>query len=160
MTKDGVTSLRQLLELADLAGSTRYLKTPAFGAIAPLTISGPQTIRFTRDGFVTAFSGQIQSGAAADYAAAALRVQIGGQEDLFVDGQGAPAFAGFLELFGGVPARRRIVRRVVRGDLWTFTVQNLFAAVTSITPTVTLDILDDEDLAKLMSALPGGQPAR
>jgi hypothetical protein len=154
------TTLRQLLELAELAGATRYFKTPPFGSVSANTLSSPQPIRFTRDGFVTSYFGQIQSGAAADYGAAALRVQIGGSEDLYVDGQGGPAFCGYLELFGGVPAKQRLVRRVVRGDLWVFTVQNLYPTTTAITPTVTLSFLDDADLAKLMATLQGGAPQR
>lgn len=160
MTNGGVMTLRNLLELAELAGATRYYKTPSFGTVPAATISAPQPIRFTRDGFVTSYTGQVQSGVAADYGATALRIQIGGQQDLFIDGQGGPAFAGFLELFGGVPARQRLVRRVKRGDLWVFTVQNLFAAVTAVIPTITLAFLDDEDLSNLASALPGGAAAK
>lgn len=148
----GILTLRQLLELAELAGATRYFKADAFGVIATTKQSPAVTVRFTRNGFVTAFSGQIDSGAVADYAGTLLRVQLGGTEDLFVDGQGAPTQAGFLELFGGVPARRRIVRRVVKGDLWVFTAQNNTAG--NVTPRVTLDFLDDDDLKNLMSALP------
>lgn len=156
-----VATLRQLLELAELAGATRYFKTPAFGSVVANTISTPQPIRFTRDGFVTSYFGQIQSGAVADYGAAALRVQIGGSQDVYIDGQGGPAFCGYLELFGGVPAKQRFVRRVSRGDLWVFTVQNLNApGGQAVVPTVTLAFLDDEDLARLQQALPNGAPGR
>lgn len=154
MSKDGVMTLRQLLELAELAGATRYFKASEeqFGTIAAGQQSPNVTVRFTRNGFVTAFSGQIKSGAVADYGGVTLRVQIGGSEDLIVDGQGAPSQIGFLEAFGGVPAKRRIVRRVTVGELWTFTANNGTAG--TVVPSVTLDFLDDDDIAKLMKALP------
>lgn len=153
--KDPVLTLRQLLELAELAGATRYYKASAqqFGAIAPNSQSPNVSVRFTRNGFVTGMSGQIDTGAVADYAAMTLRVQIGGTKDLIVDGQGAPTSIGFLEAFGGVPAKRRIVRRVVEGQLWVFTASNGSNANT-LTPSVTLDFLDDEDIANLMASLP------
>jgi hypothetical protein len=142
---------REVLKLAEEVGATRYLQTPSFGSIAAGDDSTPQPIRFTRAGFVTAYSGQIASAAVADYGGTSLRVNIGGTEDLYVDGQGGPTFAGFLELFGGVPARRKLVRRVVPGDVWVFTVRNGNAG--AVTPLVLLDVLDDEDVKKLLTAI-------
>lgn len=143
--------LREMLALVDRAGATRYLQAPSFGSVAAATDSTPQPVRFTWDGFVVALYGGIQSAAAADYGGASLRVQIGGTEDMFVDGQGGPAFVSFLGLFGGVPNMQRIVRRVSRGDLWTFTVRNATAG--AIVPSVFLSFLADKDVQAASQAL-------
>jgi len=89
-------TLREVLKMTEEAGATRYWQTPSFGTVANGTDSTPQPVRFTRDGFVTSFMGSLASGAVADYGGSSLRVQLGGTEDLFVDGQGGPAFFPFL----------------------------------------------------------------
>lgn len=154
-----LSTFRQVLELADTAGATRYYQTQSVGAIASGTNNGlstPATIRFTRSGFVSALYGQVTSGAVADYGGTSMRVQIGGTEDLFVDGLGAPAFAPFLALFGGVFNKQRLLRRVNPGDLWTFTFQTTI--VGGVTPSAQLGFLDDEDCSSLMKSLAQFQP--
>jgi hypothetical protein len=146
--------LKQMLALVDRAGATRMLQCPSFGTVLTGTDSTPQPIRFTWDGFVVGLYGAIASGVAADYGGTALRVQLGGTEDMFVDGQGGPASVSFLGLFGGVPNYQRIVRRVVKGDLWTFTVHNGTAG--SVAPSVWLSFLADKDVAQVTEALAKG----
>jgi len=152
MNPSPLSDLLAVLDLASKAGATRYFQTPPFGAVAALTDSVPQPIRFTRFGYVVSILGSIQSGAVADYAATTLRVQIGGTEDLFVDGQGGPAFVPFLALFGGIVNERRCLRRVAPGDLWTFTCHDN-AAAGSVTPLVQVSFLDDEDVARALAAM-------
>ena len=146
------SALRELLDTAERAGATRYYQTPSFGTVTNAAASTPQPIRFTRPGYVVAMYGQVNSGAASDYAATSLRVQIGGTEDLFVDGQGGPAFAPFLALFGGIQNRQALLRRVVNGTLWTFTVQTTIGGG-GVVPLVTLSFLDDQDVQTILSSL-------
>ena len=143
--------IRDMLALVDRAGATRYMQAPSFGTVGNGTDSTPQSIRFGWDGFVVGLYGQIQSGTAADYGGSSLRVQIGGTEDLFIDGQGGPAFAGFLGLFGGVPNYQRVVRPIKNGDLWTLTVRN--ASGGSIVPSVWFSFLAAKDVAAITAAL-------
>jgi len=144
------TALEQLLDTARTAGATRYYQTPSFGTVTNAAASTPQPIRFTRSGYVVAMYGQVDSGAVADYAKTSLRVQIGGTEDVAVDGQGGPAFVPFLALFGGIQNYQRLLRRVVNGTLWTFTVQTTAA---SVVPLVTLAFIDDDDIKTILASL-------
>ncbi len=146
-----MTTLNDILKLADEAGATRFILAPSFGTVLTLQDSTPQPNRFSWDGYVVGLFGQVASGTAADYAGTTLRVQIGGVEDLFVDGQGGPAFLGFLGLFGGVPNFQRIVRRVQRGDLWTLTTHNNTAG--SVVPSVWMTMVTDDDIAVLAKAV-------
>lgn len=146
-----MNDLRMILDLAERAGATRYFQTPSFGATPAGAPSTPQSIRFTRPGFVCSLLGSIQSGTAPDFAGTSLRVQIGGTEDLFIDGQGGPAFSPFLALFGGIQNVRRVLRRVAAGDLWTFTVQNNTLA--PIVALVEVAYLDDEDIWRCLQAV-------
>jgi hypothetical protein len=136
--------LKAVLDLVQQAGATRFLQTPAFGAIGAGVTSAPQNIRFTEEGFVVGLYGNVQSGAVADYAGTSLRVQIGGTEDLFVDGLGGPVGLPFLMLFGGIQNMQPIVRRVIPGDLWAFSVTNNTAG--NVTPLAAVSFLADRDV--------------
>lgn len=146
-------NLRALLNMVHQAGATRVLQVPAFGVVATGQSSTPQNIVCTRGGYFVALHGSIASGAIADYAATNLRLQIGGTEDFFVDGQGGPAFSPFLLNFGVFPGYKRVLRRVEKGDLWTFTVQNLTAG--NVTPTVSMDFIGDDDLQTVLASMKG-----
>lgn len=136
--------LKDLLAIIEGVGATQYYQAPPFGALLTLTTSTPQTIRYTRPGWVYGIMGQTDAGTAASYAGTTLRVQIGGTEDLFIDGQGGPAFSPFLALFGGTPNAQRCLRRVGDGVLWTFTVANGTAG--TVTPTVVTSFISDADV--------------
>lgn len=151
MNQAQMRGLRALLDMAEQTGATRILQAPTFGTVANATDSTPQSIVIPEPGFVTALAGQIASGAVADYGGSSLRFQIGGTEDFFVDGQGGPAFSPFLMNFGGLPAKKRVLRRVGRGDLWTFTVRN--ATGGGIIPTVAIDFITDKDLAAVLASI-------
>lgn len=142
--------LQQQLASTGRVGATRWLQTPSVGTIAAVAgqQSGPAPIRFPERGIVLAMYGQVQEASAANYASMAMRVQVGGQEDLFLDGQGGPAFLPFLGLFGGVSNWQPVMRRVIPGVDWVFTFQNVVGTAT-LTPSCQLSFIADADVEKL-----------
>lgn len=141
--------LTQQLASTGRIGATRLYLTPDVPSPAAAGgVSTPATIRFNEDGIVLAMYGQeTDTATAALFAQTAVRCQIGGTQDLFVDGQGGPAFAPMLALFGGVNNWFPLMRRVTRGSLWTFTFQNNTAAGL-IDPKIILAMISDEDVQK------------
>lgn len=140
--------LQQQLAQTGRIGATRYIQTPDVGTLAAVAgeQSGPAPIRFPKSGIVLAMYGQVEEASAVNYAATAVRCQIGGQEDLFLDGQGGPAFLPMLGLFGGTSNWQPLMRRVRPGVDWVFTFQNLTGAAT-LTPSVQLAFIADGDVA-------------
>ena len=142
--------LQQQLANTGRIGATRYFVTPA--VVSPNAaggISTPANVRFSQKGIVLAMYGQEGvSATAPSFAQCGVRCQIGGTEDLFVDGQGGPAFAPMLALFGGQNCWTPLLRRVVPGVDWTFTFQNNTAAGT-ILPSIVLSMIADVDLAAM-----------
>ena len=139
--------LTQQLASMGRIGSTRFYLTPDVASPAAAGgISTPATIRFNEDGIAVAMYGQeTDTASAALFAQTGVRCQIGGTEDLFVDGQGGPSFAPMLALFGGVNNWLPLLRTVKRGNLWTFTFQNNTAAGT-IDPKVMIAVITDKDV--------------
>ncbi len=148
--------LQQQLANTGRIGATRYYVTPAVASPAAAGgTSTPSTIRFSRSGICLAMYGQEAVAAtAASFAQTGVRCQIGGTEDLFVDGQGGPAFAPMLALFGGQNCWTPLLRRVTPGVDWTFTFQNNTAAGT-ILPSVVLSMIADVDLAAMAAQARG-----
>ncbi len=142
--------LQQQLASTGRAGATRYFLTPDVASPAAVGgLSVPASIRFTERGIALAMYGQeTDTATAAAFAQCAVRCQIGGTEDLFVDGQGGPAFAPMLALFGGVNNWTPLLRRVTPGVDWTFTFRNDTAAGT-IDPKVIIAVIADVDLARM-----------
>lgn len=142
--------LQQQLASTGRAGATRYYVTPAVASPAAAGgISTPANVRFTERGIVLAMYGQEAVAASQlTFAQCAVRCQIGGTEDLFVDGQGGPAFAPMLALFGGQNCWTPLLRRATPGVDWTFTFRNDTPAGT-IDPTVVLAFIADRDLANM-----------
>jgi len=142
--------LQQQLASTGRAGATRYFVTPFVASpSAAGGLSTPSNVRFTERGIALAMYGQESVAASAlTFAQTGVRCQIGGTEDLFVDGQGGPAFASMLALFGGQNCWTPLLRRVVPGVDWTFTFQNNTPAGT-INPQVTIAFIADRDLANM-----------
>jgi hypothetical protein len=143
--------LQQQLATTGRIGATRFFLTPDVASPAAVGgISTPVSIRFTQAGIALAMYGQeTETATAPAFAQTAVRLQIGGTEDLFIDGQGGPAFAPMLALFGGVNNWTPLLRRVIPGVDWTFTFQNNRAAGT-IDPKIIVAVIADADVASMM----------
>lgn len=153
--------LQQQLASTGRIGFTRSFLTPDIATPAAAGgISAPAPIRFNVNGIALALYGQERDTATAvAYAQCAVRVQIGGTEDLFVDGNGGPAFAPMLALFGGVNNWIPLLRQVREGDQWTFSFRNDTAAGT-IDPTCMVTCIADKDLANVLAQINAAQQGR
>ncbi len=142
--------LQQQLAQMGRIGATRYFVTQDVTSPSPAGgQSTPVPVRFNVRGVCLAMYGQNAVTAdAAAFAQCAVRVQIGGTEDMFVDGQGGATFAPMLALFGGVNNWTPLMRRVQPGVDWLFTFQNNTAAGT-INPKIVLAVIADADIAKM-----------
>jgi len=118
--------VKEQLALMGRIGATRIYVTPPVPNVAAATTSNqPSNVRFNEPGWILAMYGvETLQATFASQATFALRVQINGDQDFVINGNGGPGYASFLGLFGGVVNWIPIMRRVVQGDLWTFTYQN------------------------------------
>jgi hypothetical protein len=148
--------LQQQLANTGRIGATRYFVTP--DVVSPAAaggISTPASIRFSEKGIALAMYGQeAEVASQLTFAQCGVRCQIGGTEDLFVDGQGGPAFCSMLTLFGGQNCWTPLLRRVTPGVDWTFTFRNRRAAG-NILPTVTIAVIADADVARMLDQANG-----
>lgn len=142
--------LMQQMAATGRIGATRFFLTPDVASPAAAGgISAPSSIRFNVNGIALCMQGQeTDTASVAAFAQTAFRCQIGGTEDLFVDGQGGPAFMPMLLAFGGVNNWMPLMRRVREADLWTFTFQNNQAAGT-IDPKVSIAVISDSDIVAM-----------
>lgn len=118
---------RQLSQFGRV-GATKIYKAPDLSAAiaaagANPTIAGPQNIRFREKGIVIACYGQERTGTAAKFAQTEVRVQIGGSEDLFTDGQSG-TFVSLLSLVGGAQNWFPLWRRATPGIDWSVSYRN------------------------------------
>lgn len=148
--------LQQQLSSTGRAGATRFFTTPAVASPAAAGgLSVPSNIRWTEKGIALALYGQeAEVASQLTFAQTAVRLQIGGTEDFFVDGQGGPSFGSFLALFGGVNNWTPLLRRVTPGVDWTFTFQNNRAAG-NILPSCMVSFIADKDIANMMNSAKG-----
>ncbi len=148
--------LQQQLATTGRIGATRFFVTPDVASPAAAGgISIPSTIRFTDKGIALAMYGQEAVAATPlSFAQCGVRVQIGGSEDLIVDGQGGPSFASMLTLFGGQNCWTSLLRRVTPGTDWTFFFRNRTPAGT-IAPSVTISVISDRDVANMLAEARG-----
>ncbi len=141
---------RQLSQFGRV-GATKVYRAPALtAALAAVagTVSTPQNIRFREPGTVIACYGQEQAGTSASFATTEVRVQIGGQEDLFTDGN-VGTFVPMLALFGGPNNWFPLWRRAQPGVDWTVTYRNQSGSATAI-PSLMLAFIADADIARAM----------
>jgi hypothetical protein len=139
--------LQQQLATTGRIGGTRYFLTSTL-ATSPAAgggISVPVPVRFNVEGLALCIQGQEITGTPAAFAQCSFRTQIGGTEDLFVDGQGGPAFMPMLLAFGGVNNWMPTMRWVVPGVDWVFSFQNNTAAGT-INPKVMIAVIAKADI--------------
>lgn len=127
-------------------GATKIYAVPDVTAIAASGTSQPQTVTFREAGVVIAMYGQELAGTAPKFAQTRVRVQIGGSEDIFTDGQSG-VFVSMLSLFGGAQNWFPLWRRAVPAVRWIVTYQNLDAGATA-TPSLQFALLADADIAR------------
>jgi hypothetical protein len=147
--------LQQQIAQTGRMGATRVFVTPQ---VQPMTVGGgaqsaPVPVRFNEKGWALALYGQEGNLATpASFAQTAVRFQIGGTEDFFVDGQGGPSAGSFLSLFGGVNNWFPLLRRVVPGVDWIFTFQNNspVGAPLTLSPSVEIAVIADADVAEMI----------
>lgn len=141
---------RQLSQYGRVGATKIYTAPPLAAAIAAVagTTSAPVTIRFREPGTVIALYGQEQAGTAPKFATTEVRVQIGGSEDLWTDGE-VGTFVPMLALFGGSLNWFPLWRRAQPGVDWLITYRNQSGAATAI-PFVGLAFIADADLGRNM----------
>ncbi len=143
--------LQQQMASTGRIGATRYLVTPDVASPAAAGgISTPVPIRFSEKGVCLAMYGQEGEVASSlSFAQCGVRCQIGGTEDLFVDGQGGPTYASMLSLFGGQNCWTPLMRAVTPGVDWVFTFRNRRASGNS-QPSITLAVIAEIDIQRMM----------
>lgn len=136
------------------AGATRIVAAPALGNVVPVGVvpgvglpvtpglAGPVTIKFRRPGTVVALYGQELRGTAAAFARTAVRVLIGGQEDLFTDGTSG-VYVPFLALFGQTSNWFPLNRRAKPGVDWSIFFANSDTGSTA-QPFFSLAFIEDQ----------------
>lgn len=138
---------RQLSQFGRV-GATKIYRAPALsGPMAALagTEVSPGPMRIKEPGTMIAMYGQELAGTAAQFAATEVRVQIGGNEDLFTDGQSG-AFVPMLALFGGAQNWFPIWRRAKPGTDWFITYRS--ADAVAKTPSVYFAFIADGDIGR------------
>lgn len=137
---------RQLSQFGRV-GATKIYVFPALAAPVPTgQISPPTNIRFREPGTVIALYGQEILGTVATFAQTAIRIQVGGQEDLWTDGNSG-VFIPLLAAFGPNLNWFPLWRRAIPGVDWTATFQNNSAG--NQTPTAMLSFIADADLGRM-----------
>lgn len=111
------------------------------------TVSVPSNIRFREPGTVIALYGQEATGTVAKFAQTAIRIQVGGQEDLWTDGN-AGVFIPMLAAFGPNLNWFPLWRRAIPGVDWTITWRNDDTGATAF-PQTMLAFIADADLARM-----------
>jgi hypothetical protein len=142
--------VKEQLALMGRIGATRLYTTPPVASPAAAGgVSQPTTIRFNEPGYVLSMYGaELAIATAASQAQTGMRLQINGDEDYAVNGNGGAGFPSLLCLFGSVTNWMPMMRRVVQGDLYVFTFENNTAAGI-IAPQVVLACLMDADVARM-----------
>jgi hypothetical protein len=141
------TIYRQLSQFGRV-GATKVYAVPDLGAALGLGPSSQQApvLQFRESGIVIAMYGQELAGTAPKFATTRVRVQIGGQDDLFTDGN-VGVGRSMLSLFGGAQNWWPMWRRAEPGINWVVTYSNLDTANTC-TPEVSFAFLADADIAR------------
>lgn len=130
-------------------GSTKIYAVPRLGTAIPASQTvQAQPLQFREAGVVIAMYGQELAGTAAKFASTTVRVQIGGQEDIFTDGN-VGVGVSMLSLFGGAQNWFPLWRRVVPGVNWVITYGNDDAVATAV-PSVQFGFIADADIARHM----------
>lgn len=128
-------------------GATKLLTFPSFGALAAGAFSSPQTIRIREPGTILGIYGDTLNATAPAFAGLQCRVQIGGTEYLWTDGQ-SPTYVSLLSLVGGAQNWFPLLRRAIPGVDWVADFVNN-SALTD-TPSLKLAFIADADVGRQM----------
>lgn len=145
--------LRQVSQWGPIPGTKAY-KVPAIGtsvaiaasAVSPTVLQAPP-LQWRESGFVCALKGSEQSGTGAKFAKTGIRIQIGGQEDLWTDGNSGVDLT-LLTLFGGGLNWLPLWRRVIPGVNWVVSWYNYDPAAV-VYPEGSFLFIADADLARM-----------
>jgi hypothetical protein len=141
------TILRQLSQYGQVGGSKVY-KVPALSAAV---LAGQQAqapvLQFREPGIVIALYGQERAATAQSYATTRIRIQIGGSEDLFTDGNVGVGLS-LLSLVGGAQNWYPIIRPAGPGVNWLITYENV-SDDDDANPECQFSFLADADIARL-----------
>lgn len=147
---------RQLTQFGRVGATKIYAAPDLPAALAAGTNSPPLNIQFKEPGSAIAFYAQSVGDGVADataFATTRVKVEIGGQENIFTDGQ-VGVFRSLLALVGGAQNWFPIWRRVTPGIDWTVTWQNL--SEVTVVPEFSIAVIADADLARQMPPRPNG----
>ena len=140
------TIMRQVSQFGR-TGATKIYAVPSLGVSVPASSSlQAQPLQFREPGVVIAMYGQELSGTAAKFASTTVRVQLGGQEDLFTDGNSGVGVS-MLSLFGGAQNWFPLWRRVIPGVNWVITYGNNDSLAVAV-PSVQFGFIADADIAR------------
>lgn len=120
-------------------GATRIYQAPSVGAVAAGATSQSVPITWRTDGLVIAMYGQTLDGAVASLAGMSVRVQIGGSEDLFTDGNTGVAVP-MLALFGQAQNWFPLMRACYKTEVWSVSFVNATAG--ALTPSVQFAVVE------------------
>lgn len=130
MFPDTIETLLRYISQFGPVPSTKVYKVPALGAAVAAavnattpTIVQAQPLQFREVGFVLGMYGSERSGTGPKFAQTGVRVQIGGQEDLFTDGNSG-VDVSMLSLFGGALNRYALWRPAAPGVNWVVSYYN------------------------------------
>lgn len=138
-------------------GGTRNFRTQDL--VTPIAIGGEsptQLVRFDRDGVVLAMYGQESTATPLGLSVVSARIQVGSR-DVFLDGNGGPAFAPFAMLFGGLSNWYPMLVETEKAVPWVVTFRNGIGAAATNSPMVNFAWISNEDLAAMASAERAGR---
>lgn len=141
---------QQLASTGRIPG-TRWITSPDVGSVVAGSDSITVPILFPAKGIVLAMYGQTVSSTptanAVDFAGVRFRLQVGGTEDLVLDGRGGPSFMPMLASFGGVANWMPLLRTVEPGVNWQITFRNRSAVTQN--PEMVFAFIADADVQRM-----------
>lgn len=141
---------QQLASTGRIPG-TRWITSPDVGSVTAGSDSITVPILFPAKGIVLAMYGQTVSATptanAVDFAGTRFRLQVGGTEDLVLDGRGGPSFMPMLASFGGVANWMPLLRTVEPGVNWQITFRNRSAVTQN--PEMVFSFIADQDVQRM-----------
>ena len=136
---NAITLAQRLVSQSGRLGATRIYQAPAVGSVANGATSQAVPITWRTDGIVIAMYGQTLDGAVASLAGMALRVQLGGSEDLFTDGNTGVAVP-MLSLFGQAQNWFPLMRQCYKTQVWSVSFTNTSGG--ALTPSVQFAVIE------------------
>lgn len=154
MFPDTIETLLRYISQFGPVPSTKVYKVPALGtsvaaaanALTPMIVQA-QPLQFRETGFVLGMYGSERSGTGPKFAQTGVRVQIGGQEDLFTDGNSG-VDVSMLSLFGGALTRYPLWRAASPGVNWVVSYYNYDTEAVAL-PEVEFSFVAQADIERM-----------